>query len=104
MSLYRARKITNKKLLYDLKETYMYEEITVHLSPTQDYSNSEDGVVYKTQDYDISRQIEIIKKFINETNINYLNSVQNVSVIMSGFSEGDMCDTYVFIVKKEIKG
>lgn len=102
LSLLSFRKITDKKLLYDLKETYMYENIEVFISPTYDYTNTEDGVVYKTQDHDISRQIEIITKYIKATKLYYLDDVQNVKVVMSGYSEGDMCDTYIFIVKKPV--
>ncbi len=123
MSICRYRKIVDKKLLHDLKETYMYEVIDVHISPTNDYPvdtqcavGSFSGgnkivveadkvagvsVVYKTQDNDISRQIEIIKNFLKGSDIHYLKDTVYVNVVMSGYSEGDMCDTYIFLIKLE---
>lgn len=123
MSICRYRKIVDKKLLHDLKETYMYDVIDVHISPTNDYPVDQHcavgsfsggnkivveadnvagvSVVYKTQDNDISRQIEIIKNFLNGSDIQYLKDTIYVNVVMSGYSEGDMCDTYIFLVKLE---
>ena len=122
MSICRYRKITDKNLLHDLKETYMYDVIDVHISPTDDYSNDTHcavgsfsggktvieadkvagvNVVYKTQDIDISRQMEIIKNFLNRSNLEYLKDTLYVNVVMSGYSEGDISNTYIFLVKLE---
>ncbi len=101
MSHCMYRKIANKKLLYDLKETYMYENIEVHISPTDDYPDKDNCIVYKTTDYDISRQIAIIEKFLKRSDLFYLKNTLYANVVMSGWSEGDTCDTYIFLVKLE---
>lgn len=95
-------KITNKKLLCDLKEIYMYDTIEVHVSPTSDFPPNGNNVVYKTSDHIIDRQMEIISKFLKASNFTFLKNTLYVSVVMSGYSEGNICDTYIFFVKLDI--